>query len=102
MPLFFAYLVPGSGTNLYQETLYRSESCKRRLRRTAPCGPPGIDNLIINTSYVVLHDSVQTVNSKVADALPRGGNKIINQSINKLALHFLKFIFIELFYNFNG
>ena len=40
MPLFFADLVPGSGTYLYQETLYRSESCKRRLRRTAPCGWP--------------------------------------------------------------
>ena len=42
MPLFYADLVPGSGTYLYQETLYRSESCKRRLRRTAPCGPPGM------------------------------------------------------------
>ena len=42
MPLFFADLVPGSGTYLYQETLYRSESGKRRLRRTAPCGPPGM------------------------------------------------------------
>ena len=35
MPLFFADLVPGSDTYLYQETLYRSESRKRRLRRTA-------------------------------------------------------------------
>ena len=42
MPLFYADLVPGSGTYLYQETLYRSESCKRRLKRTAPCGPPGM------------------------------------------------------------
>ena len=30
MPLFYVDLVPGSGTYLYQETLYRSESCKRR------------------------------------------------------------------------
>ena len=42
MSLFFADLVPGSDTYLYQETLYQSESCKRRLRRTAPCGPPGM------------------------------------------------------------
>ena len=41
MPLFFADLVPGSDTILYQETLYRSESCKIMLRRTAPCGLPG-------------------------------------------------------------
>ena len=42
MPLFFLSLEPGSGTYLYQETLYRSESCRRRLRRTAPCGSPGM------------------------------------------------------------
>ena len=40
MPLFFLSLEPGSGTYPYQETLYRSESCIRRLRRTAPCGSP--------------------------------------------------------------
>ena len=33
---------PGSDTYLYQETLYRSESCRRRLRKTAPCGSPGM------------------------------------------------------------
>ena len=32
----------GSDTYLYQETLYRSESCRRRLRKTAPCGSPGM------------------------------------------------------------
>ena len=32
MPLFFLSLEPGSDTYLYQETLYRSESCRRRLR----------------------------------------------------------------------
>ena len=32
----------GSGTYLCQEILYRSESCRRRLRRTAPYGPPGL------------------------------------------------------------
>ena len=46
MPLFFTELLPGSGTHLSQETrttlVYRSESCKRRLRMTAPCGPPGM------------------------------------------------------------
>ena len=30
--------VPGSGICLYQETLYRSVSCRRRLRGTALCG----------------------------------------------------------------
>ena len=29
-------------TYLYQETLYRSGSCRRRLRKTAPCGSPGM------------------------------------------------------------
>ena len=33
--------VPGSGICLYQETLYRSVSCRRRLRRTALCGTAG-------------------------------------------------------------
>ena len=33
---------PGSGTCLHQETLYRSVSCRRRLRRTAPCETPGM------------------------------------------------------------
>ena len=42
MPLFFSGLVLGSGTYVYQETLYRSESCKRGLRRTAHFGPPGM------------------------------------------------------------
>ena len=37
MPCFFYCLEPGLGTYLCQETLYRSESC-RRLRRTAPFG----------------------------------------------------------------
>ena len=34
--------MPGSGICLYQETLYRSVSCRRKLRRTAPCGTPGM------------------------------------------------------------
>ena len=34
--------VLGSDIYLYQETLYRSESCKRKLRKTSPCGPPGM------------------------------------------------------------
>ena len=42
MPLFFFSLEPGSDTYLYQETLYRSESCRRRLRKTAHCGSPGM------------------------------------------------------------
>ena len=42
MPLFFLSLEPGSDTYLYQETLYWSESCRRRLRRTAPCGSLGM------------------------------------------------------------
>ena len=32
----------GSDTYLYQETLYRSESCRRRFRKTATCGSPGM------------------------------------------------------------
>ena len=42
MPLFFLSLEPGSDTYLYQERLYRSESCRKRLRKTAPCGSPGM------------------------------------------------------------
>ena len=38
MPEFAIGWVPGSGICLYQETLYRSLSCRRRLRRTALCG----------------------------------------------------------------
>ena len=37
MPLFFLSLEPGSDTYFYQETLYLSESCRRRLRKTASC-----------------------------------------------------------------
>ena len=40
MPLFFLSLEPGSDTYLYQETLYRSESCRRRLR-LLPAGLQG-------------------------------------------------------------
>ena len=54
MSLFFSDLVPGSGTYLYQETLYRSESCKRMLKRTAPCGPAGMAT-ISPTLLVFLH-----------------------------------------------
>ena len=42
MPWYFLCLEPGSDTYLFQETLYRSESCRRRLRKTAPYGPPGM------------------------------------------------------------
>ena len=38
MPLFVLSLEPGSDIYLYQETLYWSESCRRRLRKTVPCG----------------------------------------------------------------
>ena len=47
MPLFFLSLEPGSDTYLYQETLYRSESCRRRLRKTAPCGSPGMATQVV-------------------------------------------------------
>ena len=40
MPLFFLGWEPGSDTYLSQDILYRSESCRRRFTRTAPCGPP--------------------------------------------------------------
>ena len=36
------YLGTRSDTYLCQETLYRSESCKTKLRNTAACGPPGM------------------------------------------------------------
>ena len=42
MPEFALGWVPGSGICLYQETLYRSVSCRRRLRRTALCGTAGM------------------------------------------------------------
>ena len=32
--------MPGSDIYLYQETLYRSESCKRKVGKTLACGPP--------------------------------------------------------------
>ena len=41
IPWFFLYLEPGSGPYLCQGILCRSESC-RRLRKTAPYGPPWI------------------------------------------------------------
>ena len=43
---YFLSWVPGSDIYLYQETLYRSESCKRKLRKTSPCGPPGMATLV--------------------------------------------------------
>ena len=42
MLLFFLSLEPGSDTYPYQDPLYRSESCRRKLRKTAPCGSPGM------------------------------------------------------------
>ena len=42
MPWYFLSWVLGSDIYLYQETLYQSESCKRKLRRTSPCGPQGM------------------------------------------------------------
>ena len=42
IPWYFLSWVLGSDIYLYQETLYRSESCKRKLRRTSPCRPPGM------------------------------------------------------------
>ena len=42
MPWCFLSWVLGSDIYLYQETLYQSESCKRKIMRTSPCGPPGM------------------------------------------------------------
>ena len=42
MPWYVLIWVLGSDIYLYQETLYRSESWKRKIRRTSPCGPPGM------------------------------------------------------------
>ena len=42
MPEYALDWVPGSGICLYQETLYQRVSCRRRLRRTAPCETPGM------------------------------------------------------------
>ena len=42
MPLFSLSLKLGSDTYLCQDPLYRSESCRRRLKKTAPCGSPGM------------------------------------------------------------
>ena len=48
MPLFFLSLEPGLGTYIYQGTMYRSVlvSFRRRLRRAAPCGSPGMANQV--------------------------------------------------------
>ena len=43
---YFLSWVPGSDIYLYKETLYRSESCTRKLRKTSPCGPPGMATLV--------------------------------------------------------
>ena len=40
--LLFLSLELGLGTYLYQETLYLSESCKRKVRKTAPFELPGM------------------------------------------------------------
>ena len=42
MNLYFLIWVPGSDIYLYQETLYRSEYCKRKFRRTSTCSAPGM------------------------------------------------------------
>ena len=42
MPWYILIWVKGSDICLCQETLYRSESCKRKLRKTLACGPPGM------------------------------------------------------------
>ena len=59
MSVFFLSLEPGSDTYLYQETLYRNESCRRRLRKTALCGSPGmatqVRQSISPTLLVFLH-----------------------------------------------
>ena len=45
MPWYFLSWVLGSDIYLYQETLYRSESCKRKFRRTSPCGHSSSSNI---------------------------------------------------------
>ena len=47
MPLFFADLVPGSGTYLYQETLYRSESCTGFVKLYAALSIGSADSLAL-------------------------------------------------------
>ena len=42
--------MPWSGMFLYQETLCRGVSCRRRLRWTAPCGTPGITTQLSSSS----------------------------------------------------
>ena len=49
MPEYALDWVPGSGICLYQETLYRCVSCRRRLRRTAPCETPGMATQVGDT-----------------------------------------------------
>ena len=46
LPWYILILVPGSDIYLCQWTLYRSESCKRKLRTTLACGPPGMANQV--------------------------------------------------------
>ena len=40
MPWHILVWVPGSDIYLCQETLYRSESCKRKIKKTLACRPP--------------------------------------------------------------
>ena len=46
MPWYILVWVPESDIYLCQETLYRSESCKRKLRKTLACGPLGMANQV--------------------------------------------------------
>ena len=46
MPWYILVWVPESDIYLCQETLYRSEFCKRKLGKTLACGPPGMANQV--------------------------------------------------------
>ena len=51
MTWYFLSWVLGSDIYLYQETLYRSESCGRKLRRTSPYRPPRMATRVCPTCW---------------------------------------------------
>ena len=56
MQWYIIICVPGSDTCIYvcQETMYRSKSCKRKLRKNLACGPPGIATQVHHAKYYAI------------------------------------------------
>ena len=79
MPEYALDWVPGSGICLYQETLYQSVSCRRRLRRTAPCETPGMATqvrLAFHRRYWCSSIACRSTGQQSSAPSPRGGTLI--------------------------